>query len=94
MLEAAGGAVHAEAQLVHVALLDIVHRVLVRAVRLLAHAEFEQVPADRHLGQIVLVQEAACLAFHAQERIALGMISTTDGIYTLSSSDTNRDIQV
>ena len=34
--------------------------------RLLADAEFEQVAADRHALRVELVQEAACVALHAQ----------------------------
>lgn len=51
--------------LVHVALLDVVVRVLVRAVGLAALAEVAEETADGHAGLVELVQEPARLALHA-----------------------------
>lgn len=52
--------------LVHVALLDVVVRVLVRAVGLAALAEVAEEAADGHAGLVELVQEPARLALHAE----------------------------
>mmetsp|Transcript_7892 Transcript_7892/g.20291 ORF Transcript_7892/g.20291 Transcript_7892/m.20291 type:complete len:248 (+) Transcript_7892:2-745(+) len=66
VLVAAHGAEDAKAQAVHVALLDVIVRVLEGAVRLLACAVFEQCAADRHPRGVKLVQEAAAVALHAE----------------------------
>lgn len=66
------GAVDAESQLVHVALLDFLCAVLVRAVDVFAHAGLQQVAADGHARRIKLVQEAAGLPFHAQSAQPVG----------------------
>lgn len=50
----------------HVALLDVVVRVLVRAVGLAALAEVAEEAADGHAGLVELVQEPARLALHAE----------------------------
>jgi hypothetical protein len=50
----------------HVALLDVVVRVLVRAVGLAALAEVAEEAADGHAGLVELVQESAGLALHAE----------------------------
>lgn len=57
--------IHAEAQLVHVALLDIIQRVLERAICLLAFSVPQHGATDRHTSHIKLVQKAALVALHA-----------------------------
>jgi len=56
----------AEADLVHVAFLDIVHGVLEHAVRLPALSAFRKKAANRHPAGFPLVQKAAVIALHAQ----------------------------
>jgi hypothetical protein len=50
----------------HVALLDVIVRVLVGAVRLAALAKVAEEAADGHAGLVKLVEEPARLALHAQ----------------------------
>jgi hypothetical protein len=50
----------------HIALLDVVVRVLVGAVRLAALAKVAEEAAHGHAGLVELVEEAARLALHAQ----------------------------
>jgi hypothetical protein len=50
----------------HIALLDVVVRVLVGAVRLAALAKVAEEAAHGHPGLVELVEEAARLALHAQ----------------------------
>lgn len=59
-------AVDTESELVHVALLDLLHAVLVGAVHILAHPILQQVPAHRHAGWVKLVQKTTGIAFHAE----------------------------
>ena len=66
------GAVDAEAELVHVALFDLLGGVLVGAVGLLAGAELEQVAAHGHAVGVKLVEEAAGVALHAQPAQPVG----------------------
>jgi len=72
VLVAAGGPVDAEPQLEHVALLDVVQRVLVGAVQVVALAGLDQRAADRHAGGVELVEEAARVALHAEAAQPVG----------------------
>jgi len=59
-------AIGAKPHLVHVALLDVVVRVLIGAVGLAALAEVPEEAADGHAGLVELVQEPARVALHAE----------------------------
>ena len=60
------GPVDAEPELVHVTILDVLQRVLVRTVRLLTLAVFREEPTRGHARFIELVQEPARVPLHAQ----------------------------
>jgi hypothetical protein len=60
------GPVDAEAKLVHVAVLDVLQRVLERTVGLLALVVLGEEAARRHALLVELVQEPALVALHAQ----------------------------
>ena len=62
----AGRPVHAQAQAVGIAFLDIVQGVLVGAVRVPAGAVAQHGPAGGHAFRVELVQEAAGVALHTQ----------------------------
>jgi len=59
-------AIGTKPHLVHVALLDVVVRVLIGAVGLAALAEVPEEAADGHAGLVELVQEPARVALHAE----------------------------
>ena len=65
MFEATCRPIHAEAQLIHVAVLDVVHGVLVRAVHFFTDPKLHEVTADGHLGEVIFVEEATCFPLHA-----------------------------
>ena len=58
--------VNAEPELVHVAILHVLQRVLVRTIRFLALAVLCEKPTRGHAGLVELVQEPARVALHAQ----------------------------
>lgn len=64
--EATLRSVDAEAKFVHVAVLDVLVRVLEGAVRLLALAVLGEKAAHRHTAGLELVQEPAGVALHAE----------------------------
>lgn len=66
MLVPATRAIGTKPHLVHIALLDVVVRVLVGAVGLAALAEVAEEAADGHAGLVKLVQEPARVALHAE----------------------------
>ena len=66
VLKPARWPVYAEAQLVHITVLNVVHGVLVWAVDLLADPKLHEIPADGHLGEVILVEEAASVSLHAE----------------------------